>query len=39
MPRGPFHMGSWGYAVNVAAVVLIIFFDTMFCFRKSRMLF
>lgn len=34
MPKGPFHMGSLGYAVNVAAIVLIIFFDTMFCFRE-----
>ena len=34
MPKGPFHMGSFGYAVNAAAVILIIFFDTMFCFRK-----
>jgi amino acid transporter len=34
MPKGPFHMGSWGYAVNAIAVLLVIFFDTMFCFRK-----
>ncbi|PVI06748.1 putative choline transport protein [Periconia macrospinosa] len=32
MPKGPFHMGSAGYAVNAAAVLLIVFFDIMFCF-------
>ncbi|KAF2681122.1 amino acid transporter [Lentithecium fluviatile CBS 122367] len=32
MPKGPFHMGTAGYYVNAAAVLLIIFFDTMYCF-------
>jgi len=34
MPRGPFWMGKYGYAVNVISVVLIIFFDIIYCFRK-----
>lgn len=34
VPKGPFHMGSAGFVVNAAAVLLIIFFDTIFCFRK-----
>jgi amino acid transporter len=34
MPKGWFHMGSAGFVVNAAALILIIFFDTMFCFRK-----
>ncbi|KAL1305066.1 hypothetical protein AAFC00_002004 [Neodothiora populina] len=29
---GPFHMGKLGYAINAISCVLIIFFDTMFCF-------
>lgn len=33
-PRGPFHLGKWGTAVNLAAVVLITFFDIFFCFRE-----
>ena len=28
-------MGSVGYAVNAISVVLIVFFNIMFCFRKS----
>ena len=36
IPRGPFWMGSLGWAVNGAAVLTIIFFNVMFCFRKSR---
>lgn len=32
---GPFWMGKYGYAVNVISVVSIVFFDIMFCFRKS----
>lgn len=32
--RGPFWMGSAGYLVNGLAVVLILFFNIMFCFRK-----
>ncbi|KAF2637328.1 choline transport protein [Massarina eburnea CBS 473.64] len=32
MPKGPFHMGSAGFVVNAAAVLLIIFFDIMYCF-------
>jgi choline transport protein len=34
MPKGPFHLGSAGYAINAAAVILIVFFDIMYCFRK-----
>ncbi|KAF2112027.1 putative choline transport protein [Lophiotrema nucula] len=32
VPPGPFHMGKAGMVVNIAAVLLIIFFDTFFCF-------
>ncbi|KAF2268249.1 putative amino acid transporter [Lojkania enalia] len=32
VPKGPFHMGNAGFAVNGAAVILIIFFNTFFCF-------
>jgi choline transport protein len=39
MPKGPFHLGSAGIYVNAAAVVLIIFFDIMYCFRKFSTLF
>lgn len=28
-------MGSAGYAVNAIAVLLIVFFNIMFCFRES----
>jgi len=34
MPKGPFHMGAAGIWVNAAAVLLIVFFDVMYCFRK-----
>jgi len=33
-PKGPFHLGKAGFAINALAVVFIIFFDTLFCFRK-----
>lgn len=33
VPKGPFWMGRAGYLVNIVAVVLIIFFNIMFCFR------
>ncbi|KAF2006583.1 putative choline transport protein, partial [Amniculicola lignicola CBS 123094] len=32
VPKGPFHLGSAGYVVNVAALLLIVFFDVMYCF-------
>ncbi|KAF2203341.1 amino acid transporter [Delitschia confertaspora ATCC 74209] len=32
VPPGPFWMGRWGFLVSGIAVVLIIFFDIMFCF-------
>ncbi|MCJ1475812.1 hypothetical protein MMC13_004476 [Lambiella insularis] len=32
VPRGPFWMGSLGFFVNGVAVVLIVFFNIMFCF-------
>jgi amino acid transporter len=32
VPPGPFYMGKWGYGVNAAAVLFIIFFDIMYCF-------
>ena len=34
VPHGPFWMGSAGFFINGAAVILIIFFNIMFCFRK-----
>lgn len=34
VPPGPFWMGKFGFVVNFAAVVFIIFFNIMFCFRK-----
>ena len=33
-PPGPFWMGSAVFYINAAAVLLIIFFDVMFCFRE-----
>lgn len=35
-PAGPFHLGKFGYLINGLAVLFIIFFDIMFCFRKSK---
>ncbi|MCJ1417718.1 hypothetical protein MMC32_004063 [Xylographa parallela] len=35
VPRGPFWMGSLGYFVNAVSVILIIFFNIMFCFPYS----
>lgn len=32
MPKGPFHMGSAGLPVNIAAVLFIAFFNIMYCF-------
>lgn len=34
-PRGPFHLGKAGYVINGLAVLFIVLFDIMFCFRKS----
>ncbi|KAI1649898.1 putative choline transport protein [Daldinia loculata] len=31
-PAGPFHMGKFGYAVNMVAVLLIAMFVILFCF-------
>lgn len=36
VPQGPFWMGSAGFAVNAIAVLLIVFFNIMFCFRESN---
>jgi choline transport protein len=33
-PKGPFHLGRLVFAINIIAVVLIIFFNIMFCFRE-----
>jgi choline transport protein len=35
IPPGPFYMGRLGMPVNIAAVVLICFFNVFYCFRKS----
>ncbi|KAF2713688.1 choline transport protein [Pleomassaria siparia CBS 279.74] len=32
IPKGPFHMGKAGFFFNAAAVLLITFFDIMYCF-------
>ncbi|KAF2735770.1 choline transporter [Polyplosphaeria fusca] len=32
VPKGWFHMGKAGFVVNALGVILIIFFDTFFCF-------
>ncbi|KAF2662405.1 choline transport protein [Lophiostoma macrostomum CBS 122681] len=32
VPKGPFHLGKLGYPINAAAVLLIVFFDIMYCF-------
>lgn len=37
-PRGPFHLGKFGFAINAIAVLLIIFFDILFCFRAPCLL-
>jgi len=37
IPPGPFWMGSAGFAINGIAVVLIIFFNIMFCFRRCSL--
>ncbi|KAK1512349.1 choline transporter [Colletotrichum costaricense] len=34
-PRGPFHLGKAGYIINGLAVLFIVLFDIMFCFRTS----
>ncbi|KAJ4393144.1 hypothetical protein N0V93_002351 [Gnomoniopsis smithogilvyi] len=34
-PSGPFYLGKWGNAVNIAAVVLITFFNIFYCFPFS----
>ncbi|XXH05688.1 hypothetical protein Hte_012123 [Hypoxylon texense] len=31
-PAGPFHMGKFGFAINLMAVLLITLFDILFCF-------
>ena len=36
VPQGPFWLGSAGFVINAISVLLIIFFDIMFCFRKSN---
>lgn len=35
VPPGPFWMGKAGFFVQGITVILIIFFNIMFCFRKS----
>ena len=32
IPRGPFWMGQTGFMINAIALVLIIFFNVLFCF-------
>jgi choline transport protein len=35
LPKGPFWMGKAGFAINGIAVVLIVFFNIIFCFPYS----
>jgi hypothetical protein len=36
IPPGPFSLGHrWGLLINIAAVLLICFFNIMYCLRKS----
>jgi choline transport protein len=39
LPLGPFNLGRFGFVINIAAVLLICFFNIMFCFRKSSSTF
>ncbi|KAF2400226.1 choline transport protein [Trichodelitschia bisporula] len=32
VPFGPFRLGKWGFPIQAAAVLLIVFFNVMFCF-------
>jgi choline transport protein len=34
IPAGPFTLGRFGMAINIAAVVLICFFNVFYCFRE-----
>ena len=38
VPRGPFWLGTAGYAINALAVLFIVFFNIMFCFRELILL-
>ncbi|EFX00904.1 choline transporter [Grosmannia clavigera kw1407] len=31
-PRGPFHLGRYGTAINILSIIFIVFFDIMYCF-------
>ncbi|KAH9893031.1 amino acid transporter [Xylariomycetidae sp. FL2044] len=31
-PAGPFHLGKFGYAINITAVLFITLFDILYCF-------
>ncbi len=33
-PKGPFNLGSLGTPINLIAVLFIVFFDILYCFRK-----
>lgn len=35
IPPGPFNLGRFGMVINIAAVVLICFFNVFYCFRES----
>lgn len=34
-PKGPFHLGKYGTAINIAAVLFITLFNILYCFRMS----
>ncbi|KAJ9158538.1 Amino acid transporter [Coniochaeta hoffmannii] len=34
-PKGPFHLGKYGYAINIIAVLFICLFNVLFCFPFS----
>lgn len=33
-PKGPFWLGKWGMPINIATVLVIIFFNVIYCLRK-----
>jgi amino acid transporter len=39
VPPGPFWLGRWGVPINAAALISIIFFNILFCFREFTHLF
>jgi hypothetical protein len=38
-PKGPFHLGKYGFAINIIAVLFICLFNILYCFRKPPLPF